>query len=493
MQHPNQLSFCVVGSGTAGLITSIVLRQSFPNAEITNISSSKIGIVGVGEGSTEHWKMFMERCDIGVDELIKNTGATHKYGIRFENWTDKIPDYFHSVSGAEEIEAWGLIGEYLSFIENEKMLTTQTGSIGLVQDKIIKEHLHNNTNQYHFDTFMLNDFLTGICFKRMIKFVDDEIGSLNLDTNGNIESATLVSGMTLAADMWIDATGFKRELMGMLDNKSWKSFSDELIVDSAIAFPTEADPNGKIRPYTRARAASSGWMWEIPTQSRRGNGYVYSSTHLSDDQAIEEARKISGYNIEPARSFRFDPGYYSEQWKANCVCVGLASSFVEPLEATSIGSTIIQAMHIAQYSSSFVPGANKLVASYNNKMESMMLNIRDMIRLHYMSDRTDTDFWKDTASAPVSDSLQSIIDLWSEKAPGHLDIPYSNNLMFLTRHFVHVAQGQGLINSSPSSLAMDRFNIRSVVEKKSDNARTARYSRELVDHKQALMETVNEN
>jgi tryptophan halogenase len=493
MQHPNQLSFCVVGSGTAGLITSIVLRQSFPNAEITNISSSKIGIVGVGEGSTEHWRMFMERCNIGVDELIKNTGATHKYGIRFENWTNKIPDYFHSVSGTEEIDAWGIIGEYLSFIENEKLLTTQTGSIGLVQDKIIKENLHNNTNQYHFDTFLLNDFLMGVCFKRMIRFVDDEVGSLELDENGNIEAATLVSGMKLSADIWIDATGFKRELMGRLDNKSWKSFSDELIVDSAIAFPTEPNPNGKIKPYTRAIAASSGWMWEIPTQSRRGNGYVYSSAHLSDEQAIEEARKISGYDFEPARSFRFDPGYYSEQWKGNCICVGLASSFVEPLEATSIGSTIIQAMHIAQYCSSFVPGSTKLVAGYNKKMESMMLNIRDMIRLHYMSDRTDSQFWRDTATAPVSDSLQEIIDLWSEKAPGHMDIPYSSNLMFLTRHFVHVAQGQGLVNNVPSSLAMNRFNIRSIVEKKSDNARTARYSRELVDHKQALMETVNEN
>jgi tryptophan halogenase len=493
MQHPDELKFCVVGSGTAGLITSIVLRQSFPNAEITNISSSKIGIVGVGEGSTEHWKMFMERCNIGVDELIKNTGATHKYGIRFENWTNKIPDYFHSVSGTEEIDAWGIIGEYLSFIENKKLLTTQTGSIGLVQDKIIKENLHNNTNQYHFDTFLLNDFLIGVCFKRMIRFVDDEVGSLELDVNGNIEAATLISGMKLSADIWIDATGFKRELMGRLDNKSWKSFSDELIVDSAIAFPTEPNPNGKIKPYTRAIAASSGWMWEIPTQSRRGNGYVYSSAHLSDEEAIKEARKISGYDFEPARSFRFDPGYYSEQWKGNCICVGLASSFVEPLEATSIGSTIIQAMHIAQYCSSFVPGSTKLVAGYNKKMESMMLNIRDMIRLHYMSDRTDSQFWRDTATAPVSDSLQEIIDLWSEKAPGHMDIPYSSNLMFLTRHFVHVAQGQGMVNNVPSSLAMNRFNIRSIVEKKSDNARTARYSRELVDHKQALMETVNEN
>lgn len=493
MQHPNQLNFCVVGSGTAGLITSIVLRQSFPNSEITNVSSSKIGIVGVGEGSTEHWKMFMDRCNIGVDELIKNTGATHKYGIRFENWTNAIPDYFHSVSGTEEVEAWGIFGEYLSFIENKKLLTSQTGSIGLIQNKIIRENLHNNTNQYHFDTMLLNDFLTGICFKRMIRLIDDEIYSINFNPNGYIESASLVSGTTVSADVWIDATGFKRELMNKMGNKSWKSFSDELLVDSAIAFPTEPDNDGKIKPYTRAKAASSGWMWEIPTQTRRGNGYVYSSNHISDDQAVEEARKISGYNIEPAKFFRFEPGYYSEQWQKNCISVGLASSFVEPLEATSIGSTITQAMHIAQYCSSFVPGAKKTTIDYNKKMENMMLNIKDMIRLHYMSDRTDSTFWKDASSAPVSDSLRGLLDLWSERPPGHMDIPHTGYSMFLSRHFVHVAQGQNLLPSLPSSLAMDRFGIRSIVEKKSDNTRNSRHSKELVDHKEALMETVNED
>ena len=435
----------------------------------------------------------MDRCDIGVDELIKNTGATHKYGIRFENWTNKNPDYFHSVSGTQEIEAWGLIGEYLSFIENEKLLTTQTGSVGLMQDKIVKENLHSNTNQYHFDTFMLNDFLIGVCFKRMIKFIDDEVSHLNFDQNGNIESLLLSSGASVSADLWVDATGFRRELMSKLNNNSWQSFSNELIVDSAIAFPTESDPNGKIRPYTRAKAASSGWMWEIPTQSRRGNGYVYSSAHISDEEAIEEARKISGYQIEPARSFRFDPGYYSEQWKKNCVAVGLASSFVEPLEATSIGSTIIQAMHIAQYASSFSLGSEKLVAGYNRKMQSMMLNIKDMIRLHYMSDRRDTEFWRDASNAKISDSLQNLIDLWSEKAPGHLDVPYDTSLMFLTRHFVHVAQGQGLVYSAPSGVALDRFGIRSMVEKKSDDLRSSRYSKELVDHKTALLETADES
>jgi tryptophan halogenase len=493
MRHHDSLSFCVVGSGTAGLITSIVLRQAFPDSKITNVSSSKIGIVGVGEGSTEHWRFFMDKCNIGVEEVIKNTGATHKYGIRFENWTTAIPDYFHSVASIFDVEAYGLIGEYLSYLENSKLITTQTSTIGLVQDKIIRENLHNNTNQYHFDTFLLNDFLVGVCFKRMIKFIDDEVSNLVLDPNGYIDSANLSSGESVSADVWIDATGFKRDLMSKLDNTSWKSFSEYLLVDSAIAFPTESDPNGKIRPYTRARAASSGWMWEIPTQTRRGNGYVYSSSHLTEEEAVEEARKISGYNIEPARSFKFDPGYLEHQWHKNCIAVGLASSFVEPLEATSIGSTIIQAMHIAEYCASYVRGAEKLTADYNKKMAHMMLNIRDMMRLHYMSDRQDTDFWKDISVSPVPDSLQELLDLWSERAPGHLDVPHAGHLMFLSRNFLHVAQGQNLVPTLPSSLALDRLKIRQIVEKKSDEVRINRHARELVDHKQALMETVNED
>lgn len=494
MRHNSDLSFCVVGSGTAGLITSIVLRQAFPLAQITNVSSSKVGIVGVGEGSTEHWRYFMDKCNIGVDEIIKNTGATHKYGIRFENWTNAVPDYFHSVASTFDVDAYGLLGEYLSYLENNKLITSQTTTIGLVQDKIIRENLHNNTNQYHFDTFLLNDFLVGVCFKRMIKFIDDEILEPVLDSNGYIDSVNLSSGGNVAADVWIDATGFKRDLMSKLGNTSWQSFSNYLLVDSAIAFPTESDPNGKIRPYTRARAASSGWMWEIPTQSRRGNGYVYSSAHMTEEQAVYEAQNMSGYsNIQPARSFKFDPGYLKDQWYKNCIAVGLASSFVEPLEATSIGSTIIQAMHIAEYTSSYVRGAEKMVASYNKSMERMMLNIRDMMRLHYMSDRQDTAFWKDISHSPVPDSLKELLDLWNERAPGHFDIPHSGYLMFLSRNFVHVAQGQNLIPSAPSSLALDRLGIRQIVEKKSDETRTNRHARELVDHKQALMETVNED
>lgn len=494
MQPPNQISFCIVGSGTAGLVTSIVLRKAFPFAEITNISSSKIGIVGVGEGSTEHWKMFMESCDIGAEELIRNTGATHKHGIRFENWTVANPDYFHSVAGTTPINLWGSVGEYLSYLENNKLITTQTGSVGLIKDMILRDGLHSTTNQFHFDTFMLNDFLTSVCFKRMIKFIDDEVVEVHTDETGHIEYVSLLSGLQVYSDMWIDATGFSRQLMSSLGDKSWKSFSDYLIVNSAIAFPTEMDPSGKIKAYTKAKAASSGWMWEIPTQSRRGNGYVYSSDHVSDDLAVQEARSISGYNFsQPAKAFKFSPGYYQNQWVKNCVSVGLASSFVEPLEATSIGSTIIQAVHIAMSSASYVKGSTNISADYNRKMELMMLNIRDMIRLHYITDREDTQFWRDARDASVPESLKNLLDVWKERPPAHDDIPQSSYLMFHVRHFVHVAQGQNLIPSFPSSLAIDRFAVRGYIEKTADDLRNARHAKELVDHRQALMETVNEH
>lgn len=493
MRSINKRKICIVGAGTAGLIASIMLRRAFPNDEITNISSSKIGIIGVGEGSTEHWKEFMELCDIGVDDLITNTSATHKYGIRFENWTKKRPDYFHSVSGPSEVWAAGLYGEYLGFLEQDKSLTSQTGGVWLINNQIVRENMHNNTNQFHFDTHQLNDFLIGVCFKRMIRFVDDEVANVNLSTSGYIDSVDLKSGQTIEADVWIDATGFSRILMTAMGNTDWKSFSDYLACDSAIAFPTESDPNGQIRPYTRARAATSGWMWEIPTQERRGNGYVYSSKFLTEEQAVAEAESMSGYKIEKHRSFKFDPGYMPTQWFKNCISIGLASSFVEPLEATSIGSTIIQCRHLALGLTSFTNTSRAIQADYNRKMKEMMENILDMIRLHYVSDRDDTTFWKHVSTLPISPGLQNLIDLWNERPPSHYDYPGSSLLMFTGRHFAHVMQGQNLINPEMASLALNNLFIRQTVEKNSDNIRHGRYSKEMIDHKTALLETVNES
>jgi tryptophan halogenase len=487
MQQQNR-SICIVGSGTAGLIASLMLRRAFPNDNITNISSSKVGIVGVGEGSTEHWRDFMDMCSIGVEDLLTNTNATHKYGIRFEGWTDQRPDYFHSVGSIPEIYAFGLIGEYMSFLENDKPITSQTGHLGLVHNQVIKENMHNNTNQFHFDTFELNNYLIGLCFKRMIKFIDDEVDLVNFNQNGYINSVTLTSKVEVLADIWIDATGFAKKLMKSMGNTDWVSFSKYLPTNAAIAFPTESETNNQIKPYTRARAASCGWMWEIPTTERRGNGYVYNSNFISEEEAVKEAELISGYKIEKYRHFNFDPGYSPVQWYKNCISVGLSSSFVEPLEATSIGSTIIQCKQIINGLASYTADSSAIQESYNRKMKQMMENILDMIRLHYISDREDTNFWRYVKTLPIPDSLQNLIDLWAEQVPSHYDVPNNGHLMFLSRHFVHVMQGQNLINPKVSTRAMENMGIRNIIEKNADEVRLRRYSREMIDHRESLIQ-----
>ena len=485
------MSYGIVGSGTAGLLTALILRKAFPNSPITVVSSSEVGIVGVGEGSTEHWRSFMDMCDIPLEEMLASTLATHKYGIRFEGWGSIYPDYFHSVGAIDEIYAFGLYAGYMGILEKGKTLTSQTSSVGLVRNQIIKNGLHNNTNQYHFDTFKLNEYFTYLAFNRSIKFVDGKVSESGIEIdseNGCIKSVTTDSKEKIEADFWFDATGFYKLLMKKLDNTEWESFSEYLLCDSAIAFPTESDPSGQIRPYTRARAATSGWMWEIPTQERRGNGYVYSSQFLSEEQALAEASKLTGYEIPFHRSFKFDAGYLKNTWVKNCCAVGLASSFVEPLEATSIGSTIQQIKNIIPYLASYQKNYTASQKHYNKSFSKMMRNILTMIRLHYYSDRNDTPFWAAQARMPVNEELQELIDLWAERPPSRFDIEVNSGQMFLSPHLAHVGQGQGIVAAAPCTTAIERLEIRNLISSTLDKMRHERHAAELVDHAAALRE-----
>ena len=483
----HQLSFGIVGSGTAGLISALLLRKAFPMSEITVISSTEIGIVGVGEGSTEHWSEFMKNCDIDLEEMIIASSATHKYGLRYEGWTEKTPRYFHSVGGIDEIFGWGIHATYASMLENEKLFTNTTTSIGLVRNQIRVMGLHRSTNQFHFDTFKLNEYFTHLCFKRSIKFVEGKVSKVSQNSeNGNISSVSTEEGSIVEADFWLDASGFKRVLMNEIGNTKWNSFSKYLLSDSAIAFPTESDPSGQIRPYTRAMAMDSGWMWEIPTQERRGNGYVYCSDFITDEQAVKEAEEKSGYTINNPRSFKFDAGYLDETWKGNCAAVGLASSFVEPLEATSIGSTIQQVKMLIPYMAAYDSSYTKSQKHFNKAFSEVMRNILTMIRLHYYSDRQDTPFWKAMADMPINHELQELIDLWSERPPVRSDVPHLHMELFMTPHLAHVAQGQNVFSTEAATRVLDRLNIRRDAESAVAQMREERHNHELIDHAESL-------
>lgn len=479
----------IVGGGTAGFISALMLRKAFPRFDISVIASSKIGIVGVGEGSTEHWRMFMEICEIPLNEMIVKSRATHKYGIRFENWTNHTPDYFHSIAHVDVNEPFGYYGLYNGLIKNNKTLTENINSRAIIENKINANDPHRSVNQFHFDTFKLNEYFSTLCLGRGINIIDAEVIKVNLNPeNGYIDSVDLDYGKTLYADFWVDATGMKRKLISEVSDVKWNSFKDYLQMDSAIAFPTPSDESGQIRPYTRTRAMKNGWVWEIPTQDRRGNGYVYSSDHCSDDQAVAEVSELLGIEVEPLRSFRFDPGHVKEFWVKNCVTVGLAAAFVEPLEATSIGSTIQQIRCLIQNLGNYDINSKKIQEDYNKKMNIMMDNICAMISIHYISDREDSEMWKQQKLMKKPAYLIDLLELWSERPPFMYDIGTNNYEMFLVPHFYHVAQGQKLLSAKRASDMLYSYSAEEQAHQMMLEAKLAQTSHAKVDHAESLRE-----
>ena len=435
----------VVGSGTAGLISALQLKHLLPNLDITVVSSGDIPTVGVGEGSTEQWIAFEKRVRIERTDLIRQCDATYKFGIRFQDWTRHTPDYFHSIGNPGESR--GTCNEVYSYLATQDIqLSVPSYPARFPEAYVRDEPNHAQTNQFHFDTFKLNSFLTTCCSEVGVEFIDAEITSVNRD----LEHGDIVSlgapGQEIPGDFFIDATGWSRSVLSKVAEPiKWVSFSDYLPCDSAIAFPTHSREDGVILTYTIAKALSAGWRWELPTGKRRGNGYVYSSAHCTFDEAVREASAEQEL-LGPVKSFSFDPGYVANSWEHNCCAIGLSSGFVEPLEATSIAASIHQSLLLSSYLPTYRPGDQKLRDRYLRIMDSMMENTLAMIALHYVSDRTDSPMWQDQQLAPRPPLLEELLDIWQHRGPEHHDIPQTGFELFQSSHFWHVALGQGVIN-----------------------------------------------
>jgi tryptophan halogenase len=434
----------VVGSGTAGLISALQLKSLLPGLDVSVVSSSDIPIVGVGEGSTEHWAAFERRVGISRRRLVRECDATYKFGIRFKDWTSHTPDYFHSIGNPGESK--GTCNELYSYLASQDIqLTVASYNKDFPVGYVRKENGHGQTNQFHFDTFKLNSFLADRCNDAGVEFIDAEVTSVNRDPeHGDIVSLG-APGQEIPGDFFIDATGWSRSVLsGVAESIEWISFSDYLPCDSAIAFPTLPRENG-ILPYTIATALSAGWRWELPTSKRRGNGYVYSSAHCTFDEAVREASAEQEL-LGPVKSFNFDPGYVANSWEHNCCAIGLSSGFVEPLEATSIAASIQQSLLLSSYLPIYRPGDQKLRDRYLRIMDSMMENMLAMIALHYVSDRNDSPMWRDQQLAPRPPLLEELLDIWQYRGPEEHDVPRTGFELFGSPHFWHVALGQGVIN-----------------------------------------------
>lgn len=383
-------SLIVVGGGTSGLISSLMLKTSYPSLKVTVIESSHIGIIGVGEGSTEHWAKFMHHVGISIPDLVRETGATYKIGIKFNNWHGDGTTYWHSLSDSftPASNAHGLHYMFLKLVSEN--CDPEDGVWCVSKAGRHTEPLHTSTSQYHFDTNKLNAFLHKFAKQKGIEFIDCDIKDVELDEEGYVSSLIDQNNQRYSSDFYVDCSGFKRVVGSKLGMK-WVSCQEQLPMNSAIAFPTSGTHD--IPNYTEATALTSGWSWRIPTQERYGNGYVFCDSFITEDQAQQELESIHG-SITIGKKIKFDPGYVDRFFVKNCVVSGLSSLFVEPLEASSIGTTIQQMFLLIPNIFTYTRGENKTANIYNSFMEQISQNVIDFIQLHYFTQRNDSEFWR---------------------------------------------------------------------------------------------------
>lgn len=378
----------VLGGGTAGLITAITVKQSFPNYSVKVIESDSVGIIGVGEGSTEHWRRWVEYCKIDARDLIRETDAALKKGIKFENWNGDGKSYFHSLD-----DQWY---PYNDAVNTSPFLKTLIVDGVKTENVLLDTSLINyggglfTVNQYHFNTFKLNAYLHKLCAQRNIQVVNSTIKDVVLTESGDVDHIVGEDDTTYHADLFVDSSGFKRVIATKVGAK-WISYKKYLPMNHALAFPTE--DISELKPYTLSRALSSGWNWRISTQGRYGNGYVFCDDFIDATKAHDEVQSFYSEEVKVAKDIKFDAGRVDKFWINNVVSVGLSASFVEPLEASSIGNSILQAFGLCEMLEGWYLDRS-IAEKYNEKFTACFDNIVDFVQLHYMTKRNDTEFWK---------------------------------------------------------------------------------------------------
>ena len=432
-----------VGGGTAGFVATLILKKSFPTFTIDVIRSSKIGTIGVGEGSTEHWSAFMDFCGIPAGEMIRECDASFKSGIMFENWGHK--NYLQNVHDPYVAEHLGmpmvygkLIGEN---VDPKEFVGEYTWNNQTPFNKFMEERINDTgVSQYHFNTNKLNDYLTGKAKMMGCNIFDDEIDDVIINEQGQVKQLKS-KNKTYEYDFYVDCTGFARLLIGKLGSK-WQSYSKFLKMKEAIVFPTREET--EIPMWTLARAMNSGWMFRIPVWGRKGNGYIFDSDHITADEAKIEAEKYLGFEVDVAKHIKFDPGAVDKPWINNVCAIGLSASFVEPLEASSIGTSINQSFILANR---IIHYNQDVIDRYNKEVDAIMNNIRDFIVLHYISPRRDTEFWRSVAEVELPDTLKANLNMWKHRLPIIDDFTsYTKKVLFNEYNHTLVMYGMGLFD-----------------------------------------------
>ena len=440
----------IVGGGTSGWMTAAalakVLKDRYP---ITLIESDEIGTVGVGEATIPPIIVYNAMLELDENEFVRATQATFKLGIEFVNWARLGDRYIHGF-GVVGQDTWTVefhqywLKQYLAGKARE-LEHYSINTMACLHDKFMrpradmpKSPLSQIAYAFHFDASLYARYLRAYSEARGVKRIEGQIVDVELRADdGHVSAVKLKASGSVTGDLFIDCSGFRALLIEGTLHAGFEDWSHWLPCDRAVAVPCRSV--NALHPYTRATARQAGWQWRIPLQHRIGNGYVFSSAHLSEDEATSVLLgNLDGEPLAAPRTIRFKPGRRKLAWSRNVVSVGLSSGFLEPLESTSIHLVQKSISHLLQ----FFPAAGFDAADrdkYNEVMRQEYEWVRDFIILHYKAtERTDTAFWNYTRTVQVPEPLQRRMDLFRT----HGRVFREGNELFTKLSWLQVMHGQ---------------------------------------------------
>lgn len=484
------LKVVIAGGGTAGWLAACGLSSRLGSLlDITLVESDAIGTVGVGEATIPPMRNFHRIMNINEQEFMRETQATFKLGIEFDNWGQDGDSYIHSFG---EIGQRSWMAEFHEFwMEAQSQgfggslddycLELKAAKAGKFATQIDDTRLNF---AFHLDATRYAKYLRKKSEVAGVRRVEGLIKEVQKDQqSGEIKALLLDSGELIEGDLFIDCTGFRSLLLGESLGVEFDDWSHWLFSDRAIAVQTMATEEPV--PYTRATAHASGWQWRIPLQTRVGNGIVYSSRFMSDDEARETLlNNISGEMITEPRQLKYRTGSRQKSWHKNCVALGLSSGFIEPLESTSIHlvmTAIIRLIRLFPFGDS----SEALADRFNQETRTEIETVRDFVILHYkQTQRTDSDFWNAYRTMEIPDTLAHRLEIFEKNAYVWPD----DVALFRVDSWVQVMMGQGLTPKTyhgagkltdKTSLAQSLAKMKSSIDEKVQKLPT---HQQFIDH-----------
>jgi tryptophan halogenase len=483
MTQPIQ-SIVIVGGGTAGWLTAGIIAARHQGRmkagfSVTLIESPHIPIIGVGEGTWPTLRTTLEKMGVSETDFFRHCGAAFKQGAKFARWTTGADDdaYYHPLMLPQGFTQINLAPHWLKRDQGRSFCEYVCPQGQLCEDglapKLITtpEYKAVANYAYHLDAGKFAPFLQKHCTEKLgVRHVLADVSSVNQTESGDIKSVVTRQAGEIAGDLFVDCSGFSALLIGKTLGVGFKDCSDILFCDTALAVQVPYDtPDAPMASHTISTAQSAGWIWDIGLPTRRGTGYVYSSRHSSEDAAHEVLRRYIGpqHKDLPIRKIPIRSGHREIYWKNNCVAVGLAAGFLEPLESSAIVLIELSAKLIAEQMPANREVMDIIAARFNDVNSYRWGRIIDFLKLHYvLTQRTDSAFWTDNLDpVTIPDRLKNLLHLWKYQSPWFFDEFDRLEEVFPAASYQYVLYGMGfrtevgpMDNAGTESSAAKLFN-----------------------------------